>query len=85
MTNYGSEILNTVAKVLDGVAEVTLDDKKKYSIVHLKFKSGQTLEHKIIHGMGYSSTARDWAKSILISHGPGALGKPEDVKNSDEK
>src|SRR5437879_5440628 len=65
MTTYSAEIKDIVTKELDGVAEVTVTDQGTSTIVHLhSLASNQTVDHTILHGSGYGSTARGWAQAL---------------------
>lgn len=69
-TIYGSEIRDIITEILQPIADVSTEDHKTSSTITVVIrKTGQVIKQNFVHGMGYSSTARSWAKSILIAHG----------------
>ena len=67
--------MDTVAKQLDGVAEVTVTDQPGVTVVHVRsLVSNQAVDHPIVHGMGYTLIAREWAQGLRKTIHLPALG-----------
>jgi hypothetical protein len=75
-TPYAAEIYNIVLEILKPIADVSIEDRKASSIVTVVIrKTGTTITRDFVHGLGYSATARNWAKSIFMTHGPSDLSQ----------
>ena len=75
-TPYAAEIFHVVSEILKPIADVSIEDHKESSSVTVVIrKTGRTITHNFVHGLGYSATARDWAKSIFMTHGPNDLSQ----------
>lgn len=69
MTKYGAEIRDIITAILNPIADVTVEDKGTASNVRAKLRNtGQSVDRTFVHGIGYSASARDWAKSILATY-----------------
>jgi hypothetical protein len=75
-TPHAAEIYNIVFEILSPIGDVSIEDRKASSMVTVVIrKTGTTITHDFVHGMGYSATARNWAKSIFMAHGPNDLSQ----------
>ena len=69
MTKYVAEIRNIVSEILKPIADVKREDHRMSSTIRATIReTRQTISQEVVHGMGYSSNAWNWASSILIIH-----------------
>jgi hypothetical protein len=74
MTPYAAEIRTIIAEAVRSIADVSTGDHKTHSVATVILKrTGKVITHEFVHGIGYSVTARDWAKSALMEYGPSNL------------